>query len=219
MALEAKASAQGHISGLASPFGGEPDTYGDVIAPGAYAASLARHEAEKTAPVMLWGHDQTRVVGRWDALHERADGLHVEGFLNMATAMGRDAFEHLKAGDLSGLSIGFVVPKDGASMDYRTGVRTLTKIDLWEISLVALPAARRARVRSVKSIGGPEELRDLLRSHGLPHRFCEKVAAGGWAALEGKSIEDLEAEARAAAVSETLAQALGILRETAKSMR
>lgn len=218
LALEAKASAQGRVSGLASPFGGEPDAYGDVIAPGAYAASLARHKSENTVPVMLWGHDTARIVGRWDELHERADGLHVGGQLNLATTNGREAFEHLRAGDLSGLSIGFRVPSGGASVDYKTGVRTLMEIDLAEISLVALPANRRARVQSVKSIGGPDELRDLLRSHGLPHRFCEKVAAGGWAALDGKSIEDLEAEAKAAAETETMAKLAAMLRETAEKI-
>ena len=213
--LELKATAQGRIEGLASPFGGEPDAYGDVIAPGAFSESLARHRAEGTSPPMLWGHDAARPVGRWDEIAETSDGLRVVGQLNLGTAGGRDAFEHTRAGDVSGLSIGFVVPAGGASLNRETGVRTLTRITLHEVSVVAIPAARAARITSVKSLAGPDELRELLRSHGLPHRFCERVAAAGWAEIAGKSAAEIEAEAKAAAQSETLAEIAAMLREAA----
>ena len=36
-------ASAGLVSGYASVFGGKPDSYGDVIAPGAYAASLKAH--------------------------------------------------------------------------------------------------------------------------------------------------------------------------------
>lgn len=217
--LELKATAQGRIEGLASPFGGEPDAYGDVIAPGAFSESLARHRAERTPPPMLWSHDTSRPVGRWGEIAETSEGLRVVGQLNLATVAGRDAYEHLQAGDITGLSIGFVVPPGGASLNRENGIRTLTQITLHEVSIVAIPAARTARITGVKSLAGPDELRELLRWHGLPHRFCEKIAAAGWAAVEGKSAAEIEAEVKAAAQTETLAEIAAMLREAARNQR
>lgn len=147
--LEAKATAEGMVEGLGAVFGGEPDSYGDTIAPGAFSASLARHSAEGTVPIMLWSHDVSRPVGRWERLAETQEGLAVRGRLNMRTEAGREAYEHLRAGDLSGLSIGFYVAKGGAEREGST--RVLKTLDLQEVSLVSLPANRRARVRQVNT--------------------------------------------------------------------
>lgn len=188
--MEAKATAEGVLEGLASPFGGDPDAYGDIIQPGAYSRSLDRHKREKSAPVMLWAHDQSRPVGRWEVLQERADGLHVRGRLNLGTSAGREAFEHLRSGDLNGLSIGFTVA-DGGAKRGAGGVRELTDIELHEISLVAIPAARSARVSSVKALElkSRAELRDLLREAGLPKAAADKISRGGYPALSGDDID------------------------------
>ena len=42
----------GEIAGYASLFDAEADDYGDTIAPGAFAASLAEHKAAGTMPLM-----------------------------------------------------------------------------------------------------------------------------------------------------------------------
>ena len=149
-------------------FGGEPDSYGDVIAPGAFSASLAQHRREGSAPAMLWSHDLARPVGRWEDLAETADGLAVRGRLNLKTESGREAFEHLRAGDLSGLSIGYRVPEGGSVEERRA--RILTRVELYEVSLVAVPANRRSRIRQVKQLASRAEFRDLLRDSGLPPR-------------------------------------------------
>lgn len=185
--LEAKASAEGMVEGLGAVFGGDPDSYGDVIERGAFSASLARHKAEGTAPVMLWSHDTGRPVGRWEHLAESAEGLAVRGRLNLKTEAGREAFEHLRAGDLSGLSIGYSITAEGA--DRNGGARVLKEVELLEVSLVALPANRRARVRQVKSRA---DFRDLLRQSGLPRGAAEKLATGGWPALSGDTPDDHE---------------------------
>ena len=50
---------------------------------------------------------------------------------------------------VNGLSIGFVTRED--SFDKVTGVRTLKKIDLWEVSIVTFPANPAAQISNVKS--------------------------------------------------------------------
>ena len=69
------------------------------------------------------------------------------GRLVTETAKGAEALALLKAGAVTGLSIGF---RALASERGPNGGRVLTAIDLVEISLVTLPAASRARVTSVR---------------------------------------------------------------------
>ena len=49
----------GTISGYASVFGPPADRHGDVIAPGAFAESLASGDK----PLMLWSHDLSEPIG------------------------------------------------------------------------------------------------------------------------------------------------------------
>lgn len=206
--FEGKATAQGRIEGLASPFGGEPDAYGDVIAPGAFSKSLAEHAARGTSPAMLWAHDQARPIGVWEKLTEKADGLHVEGMLALSTTDGAEAFEHLRAGAITGLSIGFTVKRDGA--EYAPTGRILKAIDLAEISLVTIPAARAARVTAVKGaplmVASQAELEALLRDNGLSRGAAAQIAKGGWPALTKNT------------QSETLARLADVLGKAAKAM-
>ncbi len=113
----------GEFEGYGSTFGGEPDAYGDVIAPGAFTASLAAHKAAGTAPVMLWAHDLARPIGRWTEIKEDQTGLFLRGSCNIDTAAGRDALAHIKAGDVTGLSIGYKINE--YSVDAKTGIWTL----------------------------------------------------------------------------------------------
>lgn len=188
--LECRTTKLGLVEGLASVFNGPPDSYGDVILPGAFAKSLAAHNAAKTAPVMLWAHDTTKPVGRWDKLTESPQGLEVRGRINLKTDAGRNAFEHVSAGDVSGLSIGFLVPEGGAV--FEGARRYLKHIDLAEISMVALPAQRLARISEIRQMQTRAEFRDLLRGVGLSRRAADKLATGGWPALAGETPEEIE---------------------------
>ncbi|MEM7671083.1 MAG: HK97 family phage prohead protease [Pseudomonadota bacterium] len=188
--FECKASSQGTVEGIASVFNGPPDSHGDVVAAGAFHKSLSSHAKAKTSPAMLWSHDQSRPVGKWIKLSETQNGLEVKGQVNLKTAAGRDAFEHLRAGDMTGLSIGFNIPSGGAS--YEGNKRIVREIELHEISLVALPSQNLARVKEVRSLQSRAEFRDLLRNQGFPRRAAEKLATGGWPALAGENCEELE---------------------------
>jgi len=177
----------GTIEGYASYFGGAPDSYGDIIAPGAYAKSLAEHRRDGTLPVMLWGHDPREPIGRWTEAKEDERGLFVRGSLNLETEAGRRAHAHVKAGDIRGLSIGYSIYPDGYVRN-NDGTRTLKAIDLREVSLVTIPAQRRAGITAVKSFSSRAELEEILREH-LPGRAVKKLMSGGWPALSGDEDE------------------------------
>lgn len=179
-----KAEGDGVVMGYASTFGGDPDSHGDVVAPGAFAKSLTRHKAAGTLPALLWSHKQDQPIGKWTAMREDAHGLLAEGVINLRTSAGRDAWEHLKAGDADGFSIGYRIPAGGEEVQ-RDGSNLLKEIDLYEVSVVVFPSNRAARVSALKSINSKSELVDLLREAGLARSAAQKIAAGGYPALSG----------------------------------
>jgi len=159
-------SEDGLFSGYGSVFG-VIDSYKEVVAPGAFAESLSQR-----TPALLWQHRSGEPIGVYSALREDQTGLYVEGKLALKTARGAEAYELLKMGAISGISIGFMTRED--SYDRVTDVRTLKKVDLWEVSLVTFPANDAARVSGVKSIDTIASLADaesyLRDAGGLSRR-------------------------------------------------
>lgn len=131
----------GTITGLAWPFG-TPDRVGDVIEKGAFVSLPSRLP-------MLSEHDPKRTVGVWNAIAETARGLEVKGQLLIGDVqLARDVYAYVKAGAVTGLSIGFQTQK---SMPRGARGRTIQRLALHEISLVAVPCHPGARITSAKS--------------------------------------------------------------------
>lgn len=207
--LSIRAADDGSVEGYGSVFG-QPDTYDDVITPGAFAASLAAHRAAGTMPAMLWQHDPEEPIGVWSDMVEDEKGLRVKGRLVLESERGRAAHALLKAGALNGLSIGFTAKQWAYDRDSQ--IRTLTEIDLWEVSLVTFPAQPRARVTSVKSadIAGiatirqaEKALRDAGFSDDAARAFVAQVKA-----IVSAERDARDAAARAAAAAERLLRSL-----------
>jgi HK97 family phage prohead protease len=158
----------GSIEGYGSVFGVRDD-YDDVMASGSFVASLKAHKAEGTMPAMLWQHDADEPIGVWTEMTEDKKGLLVKGQLALATTRGKEAHALLKLGALNGLSIGFV--SKAWAYDKETDVRTLTEVDLWEVSLVTFPANGKARITNVKAvaddIAAPKDAERILREAGF----------------------------------------------------
>lgn len=169
---------RGEIEGIAAGYGDHLiDSYGDTIAPGAFGASLAQHKAARTAVVLLWAHSQDEPIGIWDEVKETRGGLLVRGRINLDTQRGREAASLIKQGAIRGLSIGFVLQ---AAERRKDGGRRITKADLWEISLVAIPARQEARVAEIKS---GRDVEAIMRAAGVSRAAATKIAAGGFPAL------------------------------------
>lgn len=146
--LEMKAALSvddaGEITGTAWPFG-SPDRVGDVIEKGAFTGPA-------TLP-MLFAHDQGQVIGVWDQIAETETGLTVKGRLLVEDVeRAREVRAMVKAGAVSGLSIGFVT-KDAKR--HAKG-RTISALELHEISIVAVPAHPGAQITFVKSVTSME---------------------------------------------------------------
>lgn len=163
----------GVFDGYASLFNRE-DLGRDIILPGAFAESLAKRGAGGIK--MLFQHDPAEPIGVWETIREDAKGLYVRGRLLSEVARAKEVLALMKAGALDGLSIGF---KAITSRRERPGgIRRISRIDLWEISVVTFPMMPEARVAIVKStpLAAPHQpitvlkardrqLRDLMRSN------------------------------------------------------
>jgi hypothetical protein len=114
-------------------------------------------------------------------------GLKVRGKLNLETPRGRDAYSHVQAGDVGGLSIGYHVPA-GGQVRANDGSRLLKKIVLHEVSVTPLAADPNARITSVKGLllASRSEAEDMLQRCGLSRAASRRFVSGGWAALAGE---------------------------------
>lgn len=163
--LEIREDAQGGMTftGYAAVFNSpsEPLPFTERIAPGAFRGSLKNRNDIK----LLWNHDTGAVLGSTRAktlkLTEDERGLYVEAELPNTT-LGRDVRELVKRGDVDSMSFGFTVARDGESWSDDGRERTLRKINLHEVSIVAFPAysatAGTASVRGLDKVAQRAEV-------------------------------------------------------------
>lgn len=138
----------GRFTGRASVYG-TVDSYGDVVMPGAFTKTVLEHGGRI---VICSQHDPSRTIGIGE-LSDEVDGLHITGTLLLDLQEARDEYARLKAGLISGLSIGYETIKE----KFESGVRQLQEVRLWEVSLVTFPANAHARVTGVKGVQGVED--------------------------------------------------------------
>jgi len=175
-------SDDGLFSGYGSVFG-VVDSYREVVAPGAFAASLADIKAKGRRVPVLWQHRSEEPIGIYSSLSEDDHGLKVEGNLILDVSRAKEAHALLKAGAVSGLSIGYYVRDD--SFDEKSRVRTLKQLDLVEVSLVTFPANDDARVDTIKSklahgsLPSLPEFEQLLREAGFSKSQAAVIANRG----------------------------------------
>lgn len=172
----------GLFSGYGSVFG-EVDSYREVVAPGAFAESLSQIAAKGRPVPVLWQHRSGEPIGVYTSLSEDARGLKVEGQLVLEVGRAKEAHALMKAGAVSGLSIGYYVRED--SWDEKERIRTLKKVDLVEVSLVTFPANDDARVDTIKSklahgaLPTLPEFEQLLREAGFSKSQSAVIANRG----------------------------------------
>lgn len=164
---------KGVFEGYASTFG-NTDSVGDVIEFGAFAESLKTRE-----PKVLWQHDMKQPIGKLLSIREDQKGLFVKVRLATATDRGREAYELLKADIINTLSIGFMI-KD-SEFDSKRGVRVIKEAELFEFSLVTIPANEQAKVVGVKSLPENErEFEKFLRDAGYGRSAAKAIVSKGY---------------------------------------
>jgi HK97 family phage prohead protease len=205
-------SPVGTFSGYGAVFG-NIDSYGDVIAKGAFKETLREWKKQKRLPPMLLQHggfmglmaDDLVPIGKWTAMEEDDTGLKVEGrLINLDTDRGKAVYGALKEQVLDGLSIGFRTKEFSLGTKPDEPRRTLKKVELVELSVVTFPANGEARVEGVKT--QPRTIREFeafLRDVGrFSHAAAKAIAASGFKATDPR---DEDGEAVAAAMLRNIA--------------
>lgn len=126
------------------------------IAPGAFGESLrsAAHDI-----LALWSHDTGKPLASRDAksltLREDDHGVAFEMDLSAGISWVKDAYEAIRGGLISKMSIGFEVVDDEWGTEDKKTIRTVKKGELFEVSPVAFPAytgtEAEAAARSLRS--------------------------------------------------------------------
>ena len=123
----------------------------EKIQKGAFAKSLKTNNVKA-----LWNHNSDLVLGSKQAstliLEEDDKGLRFELILP-DTQAGKDAYVLVKRGDVNQMSFGFrVIGQIWDESDPKNIIRTLTEVDLQEISLTPFPAYKQtsAKTRSIQ---------------------------------------------------------------------
>ncbi len=106
-ALQVHADQPGVFSGYASLFG-IADNQGDQVEPGAFRSSLETWRGRGRRPAMLWQHNPSEPIGLWTGIEEDGIGLRVEGRLLLSVRSGAEAYEHIKAGTVTGTCLDYV---------------------------------------------------------------------------------------------------------------
>jgi uncharacterized protein len=112
----------------------------EVIRPGAFRRTLL----EKKDILSLFDHDTRAVLGRTSAntlrLNEDAKGLYFE--IDMPpTTLGRDLMVSVERGDIRGASFAFKAREDRWTVGSDgMMIRELLDVDLFEITVTAIPA-------------------------------------------------------------------------------
>lgn len=169
----------GFFKGYGSTFMGAPDSYGDVVAPGAFQKTISKGGRNGTGIACLWQHMAACPLGIYSVMQEDAKGLYLEGMVDTtACPNGINVHRAMKMGSVRGLSIGFNTLQ--YDWDEKKKIRTLKEVELWEVSLVTFPANVKAGVTGVKSIleaRNERELEDALREAGLSREAAKYVVS------------------------------------------
>ena len=144
----------GVITGYFSTYDREPDSYGDVIAPGAFTDTIkAREESGHPFP-LCWNHslDIDDMIGVVDSIKDTEKGPLMTAHFLSNNERAQKARELVKSGAVYQFSFAYNTQDEGTvTLDDGTKANELRKLDLFEISIVPIPANQNAVVTEIKS--------------------------------------------------------------------
>jgi HK97 family phage prohead protease len=178
---------------------GNVDSYGDVIAKGAFRKSIKEAKSSGVWPAMLLQHggwglsaDDMNPIGVWTDMEEDEKGLYLKGKL-APTARGSEVYTLLKMQPrpaITGLSIGYIPVRWKMGTKPDEPRRTLEEVRLMEISPVTFPANPKARIQSAKSQTGIRLAERALRDAGFSRHEAQVIVADGFKALASQCDAD-----------------------------
>jgi uncharacterized protein len=153
--LTTRAASEGEanvIDGYAAVFNSKTtigdDWWTEEIAPGAFSDAIGGDVRA------LFNHDWNNVLGRTKSktlkLSEDERGLKFEVDLPN-TSFAKDLVESLKRGDINQCSFGFYPTEETWDYNVEPAHRTINKVELFEVSVVSIPAYEDTEVALVRN--------------------------------------------------------------------
>lgn len=141
----------GTISGYFSTYDRIPDSYGDVIAPGAFTETIQKRKESGHPFPLCWNHDLDRIIGKVETIEDTEKGpLMTASFFD--TPLAQEKREIVKSGVVYQFSFAYDVLEAGPTeLEDGQKANELKKLDLFEVSIVPIPANQNAVMTDVKA--------------------------------------------------------------------
>ncbi len=151
--FELKEGENGIVEGYASTWTKTPDSYGDIVIKGAFTDTLKKKKATGHPFPLCFNHDFDQIIGAVFEAEEDDYGLKIKAsFLN--TPAAQEKRELVKEGIVWQFSFAYSVLGSEAPTEEekKQGIfQKLTKLELYEVSLVPVPANQTAVVTDIKN--------------------------------------------------------------------
>lgn len=151
--FELKANEVGGISGYFSTYDKIPDSYGDIIEPGAFTETFKKRKETGHPFPLCFNHDFSSVIGAVDSVKDTEKGPFIEAHF-LDTQLAQDVRKMLQSGAIYQFSFAYDVLERRNPTDEETkaGIENvLTKVDVFEVSVVTVPANQNAVATEIKA--------------------------------------------------------------------
>ena len=127
----------------------------DIIVPEAWVHGVKNFRKN---PVLLYQHNRSDAIGRVSKVTVDRNGLYIEAEISSAK---QEIQTLIKDGALKAFSVGFLPKK--VSYDRKTDTNFIKSLDLFEISVVSVPANQDSLFSIRKSFDTDEEYKDFIK--------------------------------------------------------
>lgn len=182
---------EGQFIGYASVFG-NLDSYGDIVQPGAFAATLAEWESKGDPIPVLWGHDMFDPfsnIGAVLSAEEDDNGLKVTAQLDLESPKAMQVYRLLKGRRVSQMSFAY----DVIDAEKQGDGNHLRELKLYEVSVVPIGANQETEILAVKArqlADGVKVGRVLAARHIDSLRSAQEAIGAVIKAAEGESDQE-----------------------------
>lgn len=151
--FEMKADEVGGISGFFSTYDKTPDSYGDIIEPGAFTKTLEKRKESGHPFPLCFNHDFDKVIGAVDSVEDTEKGPYIEAHF-LDTQQAQDVRKMLQSGAIYQFSFAYDVlgARQPNEEEKKAGVtNVLTEVEVYEVSVVTVPANQNAVATEIKA--------------------------------------------------------------------
>ncbi len=181
------------VTGYAST--DDVDRQNDIVEPSAFAQTMPLYMKN---PIMFFGHDWwNKPIGKILDYSIKEHGLWIKA---QVSKTADDIWQLIKEGILKTFSIGFDI-LDSEDVDDKSQkgsyelvrkIRKITKLELYEISIVNIPANPQAVIESAKSLG--IELKSINAASALVDKSANDEGAQRKDGIMPKELKELETQ-------------------------